>query len=109
MANKLYQENRNPSKNGLKDGLEETSEQSGIECLLCSMYNKSYEVLSFDHFQQIVRLADYYCALPVLSASLYAVLWNSRGFTRDIPLFPGQMLELSKKLRHPVLFRESIL
>ena len=55
---------------------------------------------------QIVRLADFYCSLPMLSASLYAALWNSPGFIVGIPATAASLLIVSQKLRHPILFRE---
>jgi hypothetical protein len=54
----------------------------------------------------IVRLADFYRSLPMLSASLYAALWNSPGFTGSILQNASSLLIVSQKLRHPVLFRE---
>jgi hypothetical protein len=54
----------------------------------------------------IIRLADFYRSLPMLSASLYAALWNSPGFIVGIPASAASLLIVSQKLRHPVLFRE---
>jgi hypothetical protein len=56
----------------------------------------------------LVRLADFYCALPKLSPSLYAVLWNSPDFVDEIPEYSSEILPCAKKLRHPILFREAL-
>lgn len=54
----------------------------------------------------MVRQADFYCALPMLSASLNTALWSSPSFIEQIPYQAKKILGLALKLRHPVLFRE---
>ena len=97
-----------PAK-GLRSERNTTGEQLAMDKLLCAIHNKAYAISGFKEFQDLVRLADFYCALPVLSTSLYAILWNSPNFVAQIGYHPLPMLKLAKKLRHPVLFRESMI
>ncbi|PMD62646.1 uncharacterized protein K444DRAFT_524777, partial [Hyaloscypha bicolor E] len=57
--------------------------------LLCSMYTRPYVINDVVELLTLVRLADYYCALPNLSGTI-----------------TGQIIFAAKKLRHPILFRE---
>lgn len=79
-----------------------------MQSLLCAIYSRLYTISSFTHFQDLVRLADFYCALPIVSNSLYAALWRSPNFVSQIGNQALPILKLSKKLRHPLLFREAM-
>jgi hypothetical protein len=100
------------------------------------MYSKPTVIEDSKELHDMTRLADFYCALPVLSTSLYVSLWNSPDFLDDIrslstaayhrrpirdtraraatpPIVtefphnhPVSLLKLAAKLRHPILFRE---
>ena len=87
----------------LANGCSEQFEISAMQNILCAVYNKPYVIASYEEFDNIVRLADFYCALPIVSSSLYTVLWNSPEFIEEIQEFPDSVLRLSKKLRHPIL------
>ena len=87
----------------LANGCSDQSEISAMQNILCAVYNKPYVIASYVEFANIVRLADFYCALPIVSSSLYTVLWNSPKFVEQIQEFPDSVLRLSKKLRHPIL------
>jgi hypothetical protein len=89
---------------GLEDAFE--LEETAFEKLLCAIYSRPYKIAGVTEFMDIVRLADFYRSLPMLSASLYAALWNSEAFIRGIPASASRLLIVSQKLRHPVLFRE---
>jgi hypothetical protein len=81
-------------------------EETAFEKLLCAIYSRPYTITNVAEFMDIVRLADFYRSFPMLSASLYAALWNSPGFTGSILQNAASLLIVSQKLRHPVLFRE---
>jgi len=87
----------------LANGSSEQFEISAMQNILCAVYNKPYVIASYAEFANIVRLADFYCALPMVSSSLYTVLWNSPEFIEQILAFADSVLRLSKKLRHPIL------
>lgn len=83
-----------------------------FRCLLSAMYNRPFEIDEFPTLKALTRLADFYCALPVLSASLASSLLTSPIFREDNDpfSFAGWSrigLTLAKKLRNPALFRES--
>ncbi|PQE04560.1 hypothetical protein CJF31_00007418 [Rutstroemia sp. NJR-2017a BVV2] len=112
------------------------SEAVAFEKLLNAMYSKPTVIEDSRELHDMTRLADFYCALPVLSTSLYISLWNSPKFLDDIrslstaayhkrpirdtrvraatrPIVtefphnhPVSLLKLAAKLRHPILFRE---
>jgi len=70
------------------------------------MYHVSYVITGYNHLSNITRLADFYCALPILSASLGTALWRSPLLIDDIPCECYRMIKLAAKLRHPELFRD---
>jgi hypothetical protein len=112
------------------------SEAVAFEKLLNAMYSKPTVIEDSRELHDMTRLADFYCALPVLSTSLYISLLNSPKFLDDIcslstaayhkrpirdtrilgasppivtefpPNHPVSLLKLAAKLRHPILFRE---
>jgi hypothetical protein len=76
---------------------------------------------SLCHLQPILRpllssgsdifdeLADYYCMLPVLSASLSGVIHNNCDFLSEIQPCAILLLPIAVKLRHATLFRECLI
>lgn len=80
-----------------------------MQCLLSAMYNRVYKFENLADLEDLVRLADFYCALPVVSASLYMALMHIKSrFAEDISLYPLDFLKLAKKLRQPILFRDAL-
>ena len=63
---------------GLKDDRNKTDEQLAIERLLCAIHNKAYVIPSFEAFKSLVRLADFYCAVPVLLLQIKIYLGEMR-------------------------------
>lgn len=104
-----------PSSDNLQDSSEfslsevdQESETRAFERLLCAMYMKPYEIQDVADLRKLVGLADYYCALPVLSRSLDGALMRSQAFVKSIPTACLEILELSFRLRHEVLYKESL-
>ncbi|TVY34570.1 hypothetical protein LSUB1_G008005 [Lachnellula subtilissima] len=76
--------------------------------LLYALYRERYTVSSMREFGDIVRLADFYCALPAVSRSVDSVLLHSPELIRQIPDSCFMALQIAHKLRHPLLFREAL-
>ena len=72
--------------------------------ILCAMYNKPYVLGEMFDLQRMTRQADYYCALPVVSASLSTAFWHSPKFLKLVQRVPAWFLPDAQKLRHAVLF-----
>lgn len=88
------------------------------------MYHRPITVESFYEFQDTVRLADFYCALPILSASIDTLLanlivppgWKTHDISRDRRTVIGkwmqyhgpEMLIMANRLRHKALFKDAL-
>lgn len=89
------------------------------------MYGLPTPVDSVRQLENIVRLADCYCACPALSRYLYTALWISPCLKSEISFNAKKfeiesnesgknykstfsLLIIAYKLRHPVLFREML-
>lgn len=83
-------------------------EQGYFENMLCAMYRKNYKLGSHEDLTELVRLADFYCALPAVSYSLHSALNMNPDFVAEIPDHATQLLSAAYKLRHSVLFRECL-
>ncbi|TGO50541.1 hypothetical protein BCON_0181g00080 [Botryotinia convoluta] len=101
----------------LVDGLEEETE--ALRKLLCAIHSKNYRIETADELKSLTRLADYYCALPVVSATLTGALFKSSMFKDSPTIYNTQecvchndcaaLLLLARKLRHGALFRECLI
>lgn len=72
------------------------------------MYNRPYEIAKFEHLRCLIKLADFYLALPVLSQSLTACLIPSPEFADELfsmENFKSSELLMAKLLRNKVLFK----
>ncbi|KAF5872470.1 uncharacterized protein Bfra_005830 [Botrytis fragariae] len=101
----------------LVDGLEEEIE--AVRKLLCAIHSKNYRIETADELKRLTRLADYYCALPVVSATLTGALFKCRIFKGLLATYNAltgehddecvSLLLLARKLRHGVLFKEFLI
>jgi len=80
--------------------------------LLCAMYNRPYKLRCINDLRSLVRVADFYCALPIVSNTITAAILESQILlhaNRSWEDFHGhiysELLVLAKKLRNPYLFR----
>lgn len=106
---------------GYKAQVSTTSREYGHEKepfrkLLCAMYNRPYQIKNTGELKILANLADFYCALPIVSATLTAAMLGSPMVKREIN--PGgpigheisdnsvELIIVAKKLRHAVLYRE---
>jgi hypothetical protein len=89
-------------------------EIEAFQKLLCAMYNRPYTINSPEELEKITSLADFYCALPILSATLVSGLLGSPmlgpSFDFDelnaFALAAPDLIFAAQKLRNPVFFRE---
>jgi hypothetical protein len=85
-----------------------------FEKLLCAIYHRPYQIESCAELTSLASLADYYCALPILSRTLDSALHVSPSFTNN-SLAGGlkgnscEVFATSAKLRNELLFRESLI
>jgi hypothetical protein len=92
------------------DGLRATdAEEMAFRKFLCALHGKAYTIISTRELSDITRLAEFYCALPMVSRSLYAALPVSPDFIRELPSNSSEILVLAQKLRHPTLFRDALI
>lgn len=75
------------------------------------MYNLSYTTNNSCELRHITEQADCYCALPIVSNTLSGVILNSPQFcSRDhFETYCSQIYPIAAKLRHALLFRESLI
>ncbi|CAG8954510.1 hypothetical protein HYFRA_00004423 [Hymenoscyphus fraxineus] len=94
-------------------------ESSAFHHLICAMYNRKYTILDFSALKLLTETADFFCALPIVSATIIEAVmtgpmtrmrmeeeWSSRSE------FSRRACEISKiapKLRNPILFRDAII
>ncbi|KAF7911437.1 uncharacterized protein EAF01_002944 [Botrytis porri] len=75
-----------------------------------TFYGKSWVIKNTEALQLVTELADYYCALPVVSKSLHGAFFRSPEFSKRI-FFSNKLtlLNLAFRLRSPELFRECMI
>ncbi|KAH6723081.1 hypothetical protein BKA61DRAFT_5312 [Leptodontidium sp. MPI-SDFR-AT-0119] len=83
-------------------GFDFVTESKAFGKYLCALYTRPYVI---DHPQELIvmmRMADYYCTLPILSATLF-VLNSEQELFSD---FVGSLIFAARDLHHAELFRE---
>ncbi|TGO48389.1 hypothetical protein BOTNAR_0478g00070 [Botryotinia narcissicola] len=95
-------------------------EVEGFRQLLCAMYSRPYTIKSVEELSTLTRIADFYCALPIVSVTLTDALLDSpiflkRGNENSTACTKDQLAEdcdsmifIAQKLRSSVLFRECL-
>ncbi|TVY73408.1 hypothetical protein LSUE1_G008359 [Lachnellula suecica] len=79
-----------------------------FERLLCAIYHKPYILNVWSELERVVRLADFYCAVPAVSDSMDGVLFRSPMLIDMISDKCEEILKMAHKLHHPALFREAL-
>ncbi|KAE8448673.1 hypothetical protein EG329_009099 [Mollisiaceae sp. DMI_Dod_QoI] len=109
----LVEPRREPSSPWSGESPSDTIDQKAFEKLLCAFYNRDYTVESTDELKAMTAIADYYCALPILSKTLKGALLGSPIFDlnnndRRSPFKENSydLIFTAQKLRHAELFRE---
>ncbi|CAG8955889.1 hypothetical protein HYFRA_00008739 [Hymenoscyphus fraxineus] len=88
--------------------------------LMSAMYHRPYTIDSASDILELTRVADFYCALPIVSATLSGSLISSEYFAKkhfikgkDNPDFvwyrAPELLLAAYRLRHAILFRECLI
>ncbi|KAI9642862.1 hypothetical protein NHQ30_008596 [Ciborinia camelliae] len=77
-----------------------------IKHMIDCMYGKSFILTDTLHLASIVKVADFYRALPVVSRTLDGVLVNSPLLIEQIPDHAGPLLKIAYQLRNQLLYRE---
>jgi hypothetical protein len=77
-----------------------------FENLLRAMYNKAFKFDSCLDFLATLRLADFYCALPVFSCHLDRAFASSKEFVERIRWQLPKLFVAAKQVRSAVLYRE---
>ncbi|TVY46253.1 hypothetical protein LOCC1_G004348 [Lachnellula occidentalis] len=101
-----------PKLNGSKEGVftgDIESEIRAFEILLRAMYGRSLSIDSTTLFYLAVELADYYCALPVLSSALNVVFYTNLVLIEATYHEPHILIKTAVKLRNAVLYRECLI
>lgn len=77
--------------------------------LLLALYGRPYVLGELEEFEQLVALADYYCALPAVSRTLGTSLMDSPYLVSNLETDVSQFLPLATKLHHRGLFVECVI
>lgn len=74
--------------------------------MLAAIYTKPYILDDINDLIVTTELADYYCALRILSYSLDVAIPKSPAFIEETLRNPYLVIAIAKKLRHADLFKE---
>jgi hypothetical protein len=78
--------------------------------LLYAFYNRLYEIDDIEDILEMTKLARFYVALPTVSKSLYAALYQSPRVTEYMHSgYACDFLQAATELRHPQVFREALI
>jgi hypothetical protein len=80
-----------------------------LEDLLSAFYLRRREISSFKQLNDLVDMADFWCALPTVSMFVEANLHNSPGLLVEIPNIAPELMVTATKLRSRTLFREAFI
>lgn len=84
--------------------------------VLCAIYTRPYAINTCAELENITKLGDFYCALPIISATIIPALmgspmfdwvpndskWSTTTFARNA----HDLLLTAEKLRNKILYRE---
>ncbi|KAG0652444.1 hypothetical protein D0Z07_0338 [Hyphodiscus hymeniophilus] len=93
-------------------------EREAFQDLLSAIYNRPYTIHHLEQLKKIVSLADFYCALPILSSTIINGLISSDMYESatagdntpsDFAFAAPDLIHAAYKLRHPILFRECLI
>jgi len=85
-----------------------------LQELLYAMHDRPYPIETVDYLKAITRIADFYCALPILSATIVTALLGSPMFKIDpnnmnaneFADHSEELILIAQKLRNHFIFRE---
>lgn len=73
--------------------------------LLCAIHGRPYKIRDTSELRNLTELADYYRSLPAVPRSVLLPLLQAR---LDIKNDASTLIDIAVKLRHEVLFRETV-
>jgi hypothetical protein len=80
-----------------------------FEKMLCAIYHRPYKIDKGAELTSLTSLADYYCALPIVSRTLDSAFYISPNFDRILLYDPCEVFTAAAKLRNAMLFRDSLI
>jgi hypothetical protein len=88
---------------------DQMKEETAFKKLLLAFHGRHYTITTNEEFRTMTGMADYYCALPIFSATLTGALYQSPGFTSGIGENAIELFGLAFKLRSKLLFNECLI
>ncbi|KAF7946303.1 hypothetical protein EAE96_009304 [Botrytis aclada] len=73
------------------------------------MYGKSFTLTSVRDIDSLVKVADFYGAMPVVSRALDTIFFRSPKFIEQIPENAGSLLKIAYRLRNRTLYKECMI
>ncbi|TEY31294.1 hypothetical protein BOTCAL_0804g00020 [Botryotinia calthae] len=101
-----------PNSNWMSRKLRDTREAHELAFInfIGTFYGKSWAIKDTEALQLVTELADYYCALPVVSKSMHGSLFLGPVFCKSIFYSPTRtLLDLALQLYSHELFRECMI
>jgi hypothetical protein len=89
-----------------KDPIAATTQ--AFEKLLRLFYKQRFAIATAAQLLEITNVAETYAALPALSKTLSATLYQNRNVFREIDSWTSEVLEAATTLRHPQLFLDAL-
>ncbi|KUJ22224.1 uncharacterized protein LY89DRAFT_574625 [Mollisia scopiformis] len=80
-----------------------------FEKLMCAIYTRPYQLINTKELLLMTALADYYCALPILTRILDGAFINSPQFCKGIGSHASELFVAAAKIRNALLFRECLI
>ncbi|KAE8450657.1 hypothetical protein EG329_006001 [Mollisiaceae sp. DMI_Dod_QoI] len=90
-------------------GEHQAHEERTFEKLLLAIYNKPYAIDKLNDLIHLTKLADYYCALRIVSRTLDAAMLSSSSFGLDVFKHPLKAMPLAVQLRNRILYKECLI
>jgi len=80
-----------------------------MEIFLRALYGWSFTISSFEQLDRIVKMADYYRALPAFSSALDGAFLRSPALIEAIHELPHRLIEVAAQLQNEILYRECLI
>ncbi|CAG8955890.1 hypothetical protein HYFRA_00008740 [Hymenoscyphus fraxineus] len=96
-------------------GISPMLEGAAFEALISAMYNRPYKVETTEDIVDLTNVAGFYCALPIVSATINGQLFESQRLLfgsadgRHVSSDPVDLLIAARKLRHKRLFHDCLI
>jgi hypothetical protein len=88
---------------------EQSKEMRTFEKLLSAIYLEPYQIYSIAQLENLTEMADYYCALRVVSCTLHAALFEQSWLGDALRKEPCRALIAATALRNKTHFKERLM